>query len=71
MIDPRNPYKGRARPKFSASKGGDQLLRKQVRSRVTGAATKARCLVATMIFLTGGCVDGFFNSNFDRSSRKR
>jgi hypothetical protein len=39
-IDPNNPYKGRLRPKFTASKGGKQSLRSLMSPRGEQRYTK-------------------------------
>jgi hypothetical protein len=73
MIDPNNPYKGRSRPKFTASKGGDQLLRKpspQPGERRNGGnkgAVPRGSYDVSNDWLRGRVM----NANFDRSPRKR
>jgi hypothetical protein len=71
MIDPSNPYKGRARPKFSASKGGDQLLRKPSPQPGNRSGDKGAVPRGNYDISNGWLRGRLMNANFDRSSRKR
>jgi hypothetical protein len=73
MINPNNPYKGRPRPKFTATKGGEQLLRKpspqpgEKRNGGNKGAVPRGSYDVSNDWLRGRVL----NSNFDRSPRKR
>jgi hypothetical protein len=71
MIDPNNPYKGRQRPKFSASKGGNQILRKP--SPQPGNRRGDKTVIPSGRYdVSNDWLRGrVMNANFDRSPRKR
>jgi hypothetical protein len=71
MIDPNNPYKGRPRPKFTASKGGDQLLRKPSPQPGNRSGDKSAIPSGNYDIADPWLRGRVLNSNFDRSFRKR